>query len=142
MAAKMLNMLRNDDLGKLLLRLAIGGMMLLHGIAKIKGGVGGISGLLTAKGLPGFLAYGAYLGEVVAPILIIIGWFTRPAAVVLIFTMAMAIGLAHPGDILKLDDKSGAWAIELPMLYLLGGLALVFFGAGKYSVSRGKGPCD
>jgi putative oxidoreductase len=142
MASTLMNKLRHDDLGKLLIRLAVGGMMLLHGIGKIKGGVGGIEDLLKSKGLPGFMAYGSYLGEVVAPILILIGLLTRPAGAVLAFTMVTAIGLAHDGDIVKLDPQSNGWVIELPMLYLMGGLALVFFGAGKYSVSRGKGPMD
>lgn len=142
MAAKFMSKLRQDDLGKLLIRLSIGGMMLLHGIAKVRGGVGGIQGLLQAKGLPGFMAYGSYLGEFVAPILILLGLLTRPAGVVLAFTMVTAIGLAHAGDITTLDPQTGGWVIELPMLYLVGGLALVFLGAGKYSVSRGRGAWD
>jgi putative oxidoreductase len=42
--------------------------------------------MLVEKGLPGFIAYGVLIGEVVAPILII-RVFTRPAALVLAFTM-------------------------------------------------------
>ncbi len=45
-----------DDLGKLLLRLAVGGLMLFHGLHKLFGGVGFISGMLVEKGLPGFIA--------------------------------------------------------------------------------------
>lgn len=142
MAATFMNKLRNDDLGKLLLRLAMGGMLLLHGIAKVRGGVGGISGMLESKGLPGFFAYGAYVGEVLAPALILLGLFTRPAAAVMAFNMVVAVALAHPGDIFKLNPQTGGWAIELAMLFLMGGLALVFTGAGKYSVSRGRGPWD
>ncbi len=36
-----------DDLGKLLLRLAVGGLMLFHGLHKLFGGVGFISGMLV-----------------------------------------------------------------------------------------------
>ena len=79
-----------DDLGKLLLRLAVGGLMLFHGLHKLFGGVGFISGMLVEKGLPGFIAYGVLIGEVVAPILIIVGLFTRPAALVQAFTMIVA----------------------------------------------------
>lgn len=39
-----------DDLGKLLLRLAVGGLMLFHGLHKLFGGVGFISGMLVEKG--------------------------------------------------------------------------------------------
>ena len=44
-----------DDLGKLLLRLAVGGLMLFHGLHKLFGGVGFISGLLVEKGCRGLL---------------------------------------------------------------------------------------
>jgi putative oxidoreductase len=131
-----------DDLGKLILRLAVGGMMLLHGIGKIKGGVGGIGDMLAAKGLPELMAYGAYVGEVLAPVLIIVGFFTRPAALLLVINMVTAIVLAHSADILKLDPQSGGWVIELQMFYLLGALALMFLGAGRFSLSGGRGKLD
>ena len=64
--------LSHDDAGKLLLRLAVGGLMLFHGIHKLIDGVDGISGMLAAQGLPGFIAYGVLVGEVVAPCLLIL----------------------------------------------------------------------
>lgn len=82
--------LSHDDAGKLLLRLAVGGLMLFHGIHKLIDGVDGISGMLAAQGLPGFIAYGVLVGEVVAPCLLILGVLTRPAALVLAFTMVVA----------------------------------------------------
>ena len=57
----------NESIAKLLLRLALGGAILLHGIAKLTGGIGGIAGMVSAAGLPSFLAYGVYVGEVIAP---------------------------------------------------------------------------
>ncbi len=66
-----------EDLGKLILRISIGGLLLFHGIFKITHGIGFLHGLLEAKGWPTFLAYGAYVGEVVAPILVILGVLTR-----------------------------------------------------------------
>lgn len=139
--ATALGFLRNDDLGKLILRVSIGGKMLLHGIFKLQNGVGGVEKLLEAKGLPTMMAYGAYVGEIVAPILIIIGLFTRPAAALVAFTMILAVYLAHSGDVLS-RNSTGGWAIELPMLFMFGAVALVFFGSGKYSVSKGKGMLD
>lgn len=130
------------DLGILIVRLAVGGMMLLHGIGKIRGGVSGIADMLAARGLPEIMAYGAYVGEVLAPALIIVGFWTRPAALLLIVNMITAIALAHSADILKLDPQSGGWAIELQMFYLLGALALVCTGAGRFSLSGGRGKLD
>ncbi len=37
--------------------------MLFHGLHKLFAGIDGISGMLIAKGLPGFIAYGVLVGE-------------------------------------------------------------------------------
>ena len=125
-----------DDLGKLLLRLAVGGLMLFHGLHKLFGGVAFISGMLVEKGLPGFIAYGVLIGEVVAPILIIVGLFTRPAALVLAFTMIVAWLMVGTGKTFALDAV-GAWAIESLVYFFIGSLAVAFLGAGRYAVGKG-----
>ncbi len=124
-----------DDTGKLLLRLAVGGLMLFHGLHKAIDGVGGIAGMLVAKGLPGFIAYGVLVGEVIAPILIILGILTRPAALVLAFTMVVAWLMVGTGKTFALDAV-GAWAIESLVYFFLGALAVAFLGAGRYAVVR------
>jgi putative oxidoreductase len=131
-----------DDSGKLLLRLAVAGLLLVHGIDKVQTGVGWIAGPLTAVGLPAFLAYGAYVGEVVAPLFVIAGKFTRLAALVMAFDMSMAIFLVQREQIFSLKPQGGGWAIELEMLFLLGSLAIFLFGSGRFAVSRGRGKWD
>lgn len=123
------------NIGLLLLRLNTGGLMLFHGVAKLQGGIGFLQGMLTAKGLPGFLAYGAVVGEVLAPIAILIGLFTRGAAAIVAFNMLVAIAMVHLGDLCAVNPQTGGWAVELPMLYLLSSLALVFTGGGRFAVS-------
>jgi putative oxidoreductase len=130
-------MFSNDDLGKLLLRFAVGGLMLFHGIHKLIDGVGGIGGMLAAKGLPEFIAYGVLVGEVVAPILIIIGVLTRPAALTLAFTMIVAWLMVGMGKTWALD-KTGAWAIESLVYFFIAALALAWLGAGRYALGRGE----
>ncbi|EJG2195148.1 MULTISPECIES: DoxX family protein [Klebsiella] len=122
-------LLSHDDFGKLLLRLAVGGLMLFHGLHKIFDGVGGISSMLVAKGLPGFIAYGVLAGEVVAPCLLIVGILTRPAALVLAFTWLMV----GTGKTFALDAV-GAWAIESLVYFFVGALTIAFLGAGRYSI--------
>ncbi|ELY4410431.1 DoxX family protein, partial [Cronobacter dublinensis] len=103
--------LDREALGKLLLRLTVGGLMLFHGVHKLLDGVDGIAGMLAARGLPEFIAYGTLVGEVVAPLLVILGILTRPAALVIAFTMVVAwlmVGM----DKTWMLDKTGAWAIE------------------------------
>lgn len=124
-----------DDTGKLLLRLAVGGLMLFHGLHKAIDGVDGIAGMLVAKGLPGFIAYGVLVGEVIAPILIILGILTRPVALVLAFTMVVAWLMVGTGKTFALDAV-GAWAIESLVYFFVGALAVAFLGAGRYAVVR------
>lgn len=127
-------MKKNIDAGLLVLRLSLGVLMLFHGIAKFQNGIDGLIGLMQENSIPGFFAYGVYLGELIAPVLLIIGSRTRIAAVLYIIVMLVAIFLAHPSDIFMLT-KSGGWALELQGLYLFGALALVFTGGGKYALS-------
>lgn len=123
----------HDDGGKLLLRVAVGVLMLLHGVFKLSNGIGGITGMVQGAGLPAVLAYGVYVGEVLAPLLMIIGLWTRPAALVVAVNMVVAIALAHGAQLLSLTQQGG-WALELQGLYLFGALAVALLGAGRYSV--------
>ena len=129
--------LHNTNMGILILRLSLGGLMLFHGIGKIVKGVDGLVAKFSETGLPGFIAYGAYIGEFIAPILVILGFRTRIAAFFISLTMLIAICIAHSADVFTVG-KSGGWAIELPAMYLLAGVILMFTGAGKYAVSQGS----
>lgn len=123
----------HDDLGKLILRIVLALLLLFHGLSKIAGGIGFIEGMLQKAGLPGMLGYLVYVGEVLAPLLILIGVFTRAAAAVVAINMVVAVLLAHAGEFLTLSD-TGGWALELQGLYLGSAIALVFLGAGRYSL--------
>lgn len=124
----------HHDTGLLLLRLTFGILMLFHGVAKIEHGVNWIVSILQAVGLPGFIAYGVYIGEVVAPLLIILGIFTRPAALIYALTLLVATLLVGTGKFFTLTEV-GAWGLENEMLYFMGGIVIMLLGAGRYSVS-------
>lgn len=128
-----------EDLGKLVLRITIGGLMLFHGVGKIQGGVEGISQILDGHNLPKILAYGAYVGEVVAPLLIVVGLFARPAALIVAFNMAVAVYLAHREQLMTLG-AGGGYALELQAFYFLGALAIVFLGSGRIGFTRRRKP--
>ncbi|MFT3739370.1 MAG: DoxX family protein [Breznakibacter sp.] len=125
--------MKNTNLGLLILRLTIGVLMLLHGLAKLGHGVDGIAGMLEAKGIPGFIAYGVFIGEIIAPLALIVGYKTRLAAAVLLVNMLVITFMAHPNDIFALSEHGG-WKLELVGFYLFGSLALLFTGGGKYAV--------
>jgi putative oxidoreductase len=124
------------DAGLLVLRLGLGAVLLFHGIYKVTHGVGWMTGPLSAAGLPAELAYGVYIGELLAPVLLILGLWTRFAALIIAFNMAMAIFLARRGDIGKINPMSGGWAIEIEVLLLVAALALALAGGGRYGLGK------
>lgn len=128
-------MLENTDLGKLLVRLTVGGLLLFHGIAKLFNGLGFIEGLLASHGLPTELAWGVYIGEIVAPLMVILGYQTRIGAVLIVINMIVAIVLAHTNELLALS-RSGGLALELQLFFLLNAAAVIFLGPGKYKLKN------
>ena len=131
----LIGMLKNDDMGKLILRLTMGVLMLLHGIAKISSpaSLEYIAGQLANIGLPGFIAYAVFLGELVAPLLLIGGVYCRVAALLIVGNMLFAIGLVHSGELFSLA-KNGGWALELQGFYLFGAVSIIFLGSGRYAL--------
>lgn len=122
-----------ENIGKLILRIGIGGMLLFHGVSKAMHGIGFVEGMLAAQGMPSFLAYGVYVGEIIAPLMLILGFQTRIAGMIIAFNMMVAMLLVHTKDILSVTEQ-GAWGIELPMLYFVGALTVALIGAGRYSM--------
>ncbi|MBB3232413.1 DoxX family protein [Halomonas stenophila] len=131
----MLKALHNDALGKLILRLAVGGLILFHGVAKLlnPGSIDYIGGLLEGYGLPSFLAYGVLVGEVLAPIMAIVGWQARIGGLLMAGNMLVAFLLVHTGEVFMLTDNGG-WQLELQGMFFLSALALVFLGSGRMAV--------
>ncbi len=121
-----------NDIAKLLLRLTVGIMILFHGVDKIINGIGGVKHLIISAGLPEFIAYGVYVGEIVVPILILLGIYARVASLVLALNMVFAIFLAYSNSLFSLG-KHGAPLFELPFLYLIMSILIFMFGSGKYA---------
>ena len=124
-----------NDAGKLILRLALGALILFHGISKLRSGIDGISSMVSAAGLPGYVAYGVYIGEVLAPLMVLAGWHSRIGAGIIAVNMLFALGLVHRGDFLALAE-SGGWALELQGMFLCTALAIACLGPGRYSLNR------
>lgn len=121
----------HPDFAKLLLRLTFGILMLFHGAFKLQHGVGWVGGLLAQHGLPAFIAYGAYIGEIVTPLMILIGFMTRPAALIYAVNLVVATLLVHTADFFT-RTQVGAWKLETEALYFMGGIIIMLLGAGRY----------
>jgi putative oxidoreductase len=127
----------SPDTGKLIVRLSVGLLMLFHGVAKIMhpGSLDFIGSMLSSNGVPAFLAYGVYIGEVVAPLMVLVGYQARIGGLLIVVNMVVALLLAHSGDFFSLSEHGG-WAVELQMFYLLSALAVVFLGSGKLAFKQ------
>jgi putative oxidoreductase len=120
----------SPDAGLLLLRLWLGGSMLwLHGWDKLMNLFAGKLSFLDPLGIgeaPSFLL--TVLAEVGCSVLLVLGLWTRWAALILAFTMGVAFFVVNSASL----KGSG----ELAWLYFGGYLVLFAAGAGKFSVDK------
>ena len=130
-----MNQAAMQDLGRLLLRVTLGALVLLHGIAKLRGGMAGIEGMVVAQGLPGFLAYGVLVGEVLAPLMLLLGFHARLGAALVAVNMLFAIVLAHLAQLGQLNGEGG-WALELQGMFLGTAIAIALLGPGRYGINN------
>ncbi len=127
-------MKKNLNFGLLLLRLSVGGLLIFHGIAKLKNSIHGVKTTFEGIGIPSVLANTVYITEILAPIMLILGFRTRVGALLVAGMMLVIMFLVQP-DGLGAITKTGAWALELQGLFFFGAMTLFFTGAGKYAVS-------
>jgi putative oxidoreductase len=127
------------DAALLILRLALGILILLHGVSKLPTPPAAIVDALAKFNLPAVFAYGVFLGEIVGPVLILIGVWTRLGALLIVANMIVAVLLDHLGQLFSLNEQGG-YALELQAMYLFTALALILTGAGRFSVGGRYGP--
>lgn len=138
MAADVVVTRSQDDAGKLVLRLTVGLLTLFHGVSKLMGGTAFITGLMAKSGLPPALGYAVYLGEIVGPLLVVLGVWTRLGALLIVGNMLVAVGLVHLGQLFTLNQQGG-YGLELQAFYLFGAVAIALLGAGRYSLGGANG---
>ena len=85
-----------QDIGKLLLRVTLAVLILFHGVDKVIHGIAWMQEPIAALGLPSWIAYGVYIGEIFAPVFLLLGVGARVAAAIIAVNMVMAVILdAH-----------------------------------------------
>jgi putative oxidoreductase len=132
---------QKNDMGALVLRIGIGGPMLFHGINKLFYGTEQVAMVLENVGIPVFFSFGVLLAEVIAPVMLILGFKVRLAAFLIAVDMFMATLLVHSTELFEVSNIGG-WMVELNALYFFGALAILFFGSGKFAVTKGRGYLD
>ena len=113
----------------LVLRLALGGLVIPHGYSKLISFAAKSSTFADPFhiGHPTSMAL-AIFAEFFCGVLILLGFCTRFACIPLIISMATAVFFAHKGDFFNTGEKA--------TLFLLGYIALLFTGPGKISVDK------
>ena len=125
----------NESTGKLVLRIVLGLLILLHGIGKLRGGIGWLDGALAEAGLPVFLKYGVYVGEVLAPLAVIAGWYSRIGAWLIAVNMLFALGLVHGAELFVINEQGGM-KLETQYMFFFTAIALALIGPGRYAVNQ------
>jgi putative oxidoreductase len=127
-----------EDLAKLILRVTVAALILLHTCAVINGELA-IRDTLMRWGLPVGLAWTAVIFEGVAPVMVILGVYARLGAWMMTFWMVMAFLLAHidTGHIFQLAENGVGWRVEGPFFFLAGSLCVALLGAGRYGLNIG-----
>lgn len=126
-----------EDLGKLFLRLGVGGLMLFQGAHRLLHGLDDVKSLVAANNLPDAAAYFVYFGEIAGPVLIVLGMFARVGAFLVALDVVALVVLGKLAQAAVLAP-SGAYGLETEALYLFGALAILLIGPGTLSIGKGK----
>lgn len=121
------------ELAKFILRVGFAVLFLLHGLHKMQTGVDFVGSKFVEFGLSASFAYLAYIAEVVAPILMILGIFTRLAAFFAASGAVVIMILMHFNDFFSLTNV-GAWSVESIATFFFGFVVVMLLGSGKYAL--------
>lgn len=128
---------RLQPLALLVLRVALGVVMVAHGYSKVFGGLSHHVQYVASLGLPGWWAYLSAAAEFLGGLLVLVGLFTRVSALSICIDLGVAIWKEHWHNGL-LGDKGYQFPLALAAI----AFALIFFGAGPIaldSIRRGGG---
>ena len=118
------------------MRLGLGGLILFHGVHKLLTGLDPVKTLLTSHHLPEALSYVVYLGEIVAPVLIILGLFTRVGGLLIALEVLALVVLGGIPQVVAIS-ADGGYALELEALYFTAAVSVALLGAGRIGLGRG-----
>jgi putative oxidoreductase len=130
------NFWTSSDVGALILRVTLGGVIFMHGFNKVIHGIDEQIQVLASNGIPGQFMLFVYISEVLAPALIVLGILTRLSSLSIIVTMIIVFYvLPFPVGL----DEHGALTIESQLFFLLLPAAIFFIGPGRYRLWKNDG---
>jgi putative oxidoreductase len=126
---------RLQPLALLVMRLALGAVMLGHGYHKVFGGLHHHAQFVASLGLPAWTAYLSSFTEFFGGLLLLIGLFTRCAAFAICIDLSVAIAKVHFHNGLM-----GNGGYEFPLSLAALAFALIFFGGGAIALDHIRAP--
>lgn len=123
---------RLQPLGLLMLRLALGTVMIAHGYGKIFGGMHQFMSMLPHLGIPPWMGYLTAAAEFGGGILLVVGFLTRLAALAIVIDMMVAIFKVHLHN--GLMGSKGGPGFEFPMVCAAIAFSLIWSGAGPIAM--------
>ena len=126
---------RLQPLALLVMRLALGAVMFVHGYHKVFGGLHHHAQFVASLGLPAWTAYVSSFTEFLGGLLILLGLFTRVAAFAVCIDLAVAIVKVHLHN-----GLIGNGGYELPLALAALAFALIFLGAGPIAFDHIRAP--
>ena len=125
---------RFQPIALLLMRLALGAIMVAHGYYKVFGGLHHHAQTVASLGLPAWLGYVSAFTEFFGGLLILVGFFTRAAAFAVFINLSVAIWKVHlHNGLMGSPDRPG---YEFPLAAAALAFALVFFGGGSIAIDH------
>lgn len=125
---------RLQPLALLLMRLALGAIMVAHGYHKVFGGLQHHAHMVASMGIPAWLGYVSAFTEFLGGLLILTGFFTRAAAVAVCINLIVAIWKVHlHNGLMGSPDHPG---YEFPLAVATLAFALIFFGGGPIAIDH------
>ncbi|MCK0137855.1 DoxX family protein [Aliiroseovarius sp. F47248L] len=126
--------LTNPNYGAFITRVSLGGILLAHGLLKLLVfTIPGTVGYFESLGLPAIAAYLTIFAEIVGGTAIILGLYTRLAA---LLSLPLLIGSvwAHAGNGWLFSAPNGGW--EFPVLLVLLAVAVALQGGGAFALRK------
>jgi putative oxidoreductase len=125
--------LHNFSLGSLLLRVALGSVLLAHSLylKLVVFTLAGTATFFSSIGLPGWLAYVVFAVEAVTGFAIMLGIYTRLSALI-VTPILLGATWAHLGNGWLFTNANGGW--EYPLFLAFMSLSLAFIGEGEYAL--------
>ncbi len=126
---------RLQPLALLVMRLALGAVMFVHGYHKVFGGLHHHADLVASLGLPRWSAYLSSFTEFLGGFFVLVGLFTRIAALGICIDLSVAIAKVHLHN-----GLIGTGGYELPLALAALAFGLIFFGAGPIAFDHIRAP--